>query len=60
VHVKAILRKIRAKNRTEAAIWANGLGLERLQLSAPTKLPADLVSANGDGNVHLAGSNGVQ
>ena len=35
VHVKAILRKIRAKNRTQAAIWAashlpsNGRGMAR-------------------------------
>jgi two-component system nitrate/nitrite response regulator NarL len=27
VHVKAILRKLRMKNRTEAALWANGAGL---------------------------------
>lgn len=27
VHVKAILRKSRAKNRTEAALWGAGLGL---------------------------------
>jgi two-component system nitrate/nitrite response regulator NarL len=28
VHVKAILRKIHVKNRTEAAIWARNHGLE--------------------------------
>lgn len=27
VHVKAILRKLRMKNRTEAALWATGVGL---------------------------------
>ncbi len=27
VHVKAILRKSRARNRTEAALWATGVGL---------------------------------
>jgi two-component system nitrate/nitrite response regulator NarL len=37
VHVKAILRKIRARNRTQAAIWAmnNGSLIGRTDLSAP-------------------------
>jgi len=38
VHVKAILRKIRAKNRTQAAIWAL-----RHQLA-----PKHAISGNGD------------
>ncbi|HET7802800.1 MAG TPA: response regulator transcription factor [Pseudolabrys sp.] len=29
VHVKAILRKIRAKNRTQAAVWARKYGIDR-------------------------------
>lgn len=27
VHIKAILRKLRVKNRTQAAIWANSRGV---------------------------------
>jgi len=40
VHIKAILRKIRAQNRTQAAVWA------RDHLLDATELPPDLV-ANG-------------
>ena len=39
VHVKAILRKIRAANRTQAAIWAmNNLSLARNELRPPAHL----------------------
>ena len=31
VHVKAILRKINGKNRTEAAIWAMDHGVEPIE-----------------------------
>ena len=34
VHVKAILRKIRGKNRTEAAIWARNQGFEPYRASS--------------------------
>lgn len=36
VHVKAILRKINGKNRTEAALWALHQGLEPIKPAAPT------------------------
>jgi two-component system, NarL family, nitrate/nitrite response regulator NarL len=43
VHVKAILRKIRAKNRTQAAIWAlNGLTLPARQDGEGICAPPDL------------------
>jgi two-component system nitrate/nitrite response regulator NarL len=34
-HVKAVLRKIRAANRTQAAIWGINHGLDRLPLNDP-------------------------
>ncbi|GAA4773492.1 hypothetical protein GCM10023219_20960 [Stakelama sediminis] len=33
VHVKAILRKLRVSNRTQAAIWASGRGLDQMDYS---------------------------
>ncbi|MFZ0851121.1 MAG: LuxR C-terminal-related transcriptional regulator, partial [Hyphomicrobiaceae bacterium] len=44
VHVKAILRKIRAKNRTQAAIWA----LHHQALPKP--------AMGGNGEAALAGA----
>ena len=35
VHVKAILRKLKARNRTEAALWAHDHRLDRPPLSGP-------------------------
>jgi two-component system nitrate/nitrite response regulator NarL len=53
VHVKAILRKIRVRNRTQAAIWAmhNGIpsgGNGHLHVSLPElpPLPTDLIGLN--------------
>jgi two-component system nitrate/nitrite response regulator NarL len=48
VHIKAILRKLRVQNRTQAAIWAANRGLT----SSSTKPPLDLVpsAALSDGS----------
>lgn len=35
VHVKAILRKLRVANRTQAAIWASGRGMDRVAGAQP-------------------------
>ena len=48
VHIKAILRKLRVKNRTQAAIWAveRGLTIEQPRLAAsPAILPLPSLSA---------------
>jgi two-component system nitrate/nitrite response regulator NarL len=42
VHVKAILRKIRAQNRTQAAIWAIQRGLAMAQAGSPQQHAAAL------------------
>ncbi len=40
VHVKAILRKIRVHNRTQAAIWAVNRGLEGISSASDGRAPA--------------------
>ena len=40
VHVKAVLRKLRVMNRTQAAIWASSQGLGGLDWSEPPSRPA--------------------
>ncbi len=42
VHVKAILRKIRVHNRTQAAIWAINTGSITLSADAPPSAPNEL------------------
>lgn len=39
-HVKAILRKLGVRNRTQAAIWAASRGLTKLRAKAPRELAA--------------------
>ena len=39
VHVKAVLRKLRVANRTQAAIWAAGQGIHGLDAPPSTALP---------------------
>jgi two-component system nitrate/nitrite response regulator NarL len=34
VHVKAILRKLNVRNRTQAALWANSHGINEAALAA--------------------------
>ena len=38
VHVKAILRKIRVQNRTQAAIWAMNCGLFAAEMDSAPKI----------------------
>ncbi|WP_379923358.1 LuxR C-terminal-related transcriptional regulator [Erythrobacter sp. R86502] len=54
VHVKAILRKLGAQNRTQAAIWAVNNGIELKQVDTDISSPAD----HGDCLVPLSSSVG--
>jgi two-component system nitrate/nitrite response regulator NarL len=47
VHVKAILRKIRVHNRTQAAIWGMNNGWLAQQNGAPGSLPQAAIVADG-------------
>ncbi|WP_022683582.1 LuxR C-terminal-related transcriptional regulator [Sphingobium bisphenolivorans] len=42
VHVKAVLRKLRVKNRTQAAIWAANHGMRGGVVEAAPEVPADV------------------
>ena len=44
VHIKAILRKLRVRNRTQAAIWAVGRGLAGEAAAQPILLPLGQIS----------------
>jgi two-component system nitrate/nitrite response regulator NarL len=58
VHVKAILRKIRVKNRTEAALWARDNGIDAANGSAvhtPPDFPDSSEERRNIGPAHLNG-----
>jgi two-component system, NarL family, nitrate/nitrite response regulator NarL len=62
VHVKAILRKIRAKNRTEAALWARDHGIDTGDGSAfltPFNLPRSSEEITGRGSAPLNGGRSI-
>jgi two-component system nitrate/nitrite response regulator NarL len=42
VHVKAVLRKLRVKNRTQAAIWAANHGMRGRTSEVAPSIPADV------------------
>ncbi len=45
VHVKAILRKLVVRNRTQAAIWAVSRGLEGYTIGSPGAMPPNAIPA---------------
>src|SRR3546814_15192667 len=54
VHIKAILRKVRVMNRTQAAIWALSRGLDRLDPPAESRYPLPAGRVPGGGGVGIS------
>src|SRR3546814_6239761 len=54
VHIKAILRKLRVLNRTQAEIWALSRGLDRLAPPAESRYPLPAGRLPGGGGVGMS------